>query len=59
MSTIELKNGAYCVVFAGTHKGKTGIISDLNVSKTGHLTLTVTQENGTRFKTLGKNVKLP
>lgn len=58
MSTSELKNGAYCVVIAGTHKGKSGIISDLNVSKTGHLTLTVTQNNGTRFKTLAKSVKL-
>lgn len=54
----DLKNGAHCLVFAGTHKGKSGLIADLHLSKTGHLTLTVIQENGLRFKTLGKNVRL-
>jgi ribosomal protein S4E len=54
----DLKNGAHCYVIAGTHKGKSGIIADLHLSKTGHLTLTVIQENGVRFKTLGKNVQL-
>lgn len=58
MTNSELKNGANCYVIAGTHKGKSGIIADLHLSKTGHLTLTVIQENGVRFKTLGKNVKL-
>ncbi|MCC6842833.1 MAG: hypothetical protein IT264_07105 [Saprospiraceae bacterium] len=42
----------------GTHKGKSGIIQDLRTSKTGHITLTVLQKDGTRFKTLGKNVVL-
>lgn len=53
---MNLKNGDYCQVIAGTHKGKSGSVSDLNTSKTGHLTITVTQDNGVRFKTLAKNV---
>jgi hypothetical protein len=28
----------------------------INTSKTGHITITVEQKNGIRFKTLGKNV---
>nr|WP_315482861.1 KOW motif-containing protein [uncultured Undibacterium sp.] len=52
----ELKDGDHCVVTGGTHKGKTGIVRDLNTSKTGQLTLTVVQQNGERFKTLAKNV---
>jgi len=31
-------------------------VRDLNVSKTGHLTITVVQANGERFKTLARNV---
>lgn len=49
-------DGASCNVVAGTHAGKSGIIRDINTSKTGHLTITVLQENGVRFKTLAKNV---
>ncbi|WP_300666883.1 RNA-binding protein [Fluviicola sp.] len=52
----ELKDGDQCIVISGTHKGKSGIARDLNISKTGHLTITVVQKNGERFKTLGKNV---
>lgn len=55
---INLKDGDYCKVIAGTHKGKSGKVTDLNVSKTGHLTITVVQESGLRFKTLAKNVEL-
>ena len=55
-TTKKLMNGDQCTVTGGTHKGKSGIASDLNISKTGRLTLTVTQKNGTRFKILGKNV---
>jgi ribosomal protein S4E len=54
--TQQLKDGDTCVVVAGTHKGKSGIARDLNISKTGHLTITVVQANGERFKTLGRNV---
>lgn len=52
----NLKNGDLCQVVAGTHKGKSGEIQDLNVSKTGHFTITVKQADGVRFKTLLKNV---
>lgn len=51
-----LKDGDRCTVVAGTHTGKSGTVRDLNISKTGHLTITVEQKNGVRFKTLGKNV---
>ena len=56
MTLEKLKNGDQCTVVGGTHKGKTGIVQDLNTSKTGHITITVLQKNGVRFKTLGKNV---
>lgn len=52
----KLKDGDPVKVIAGTHTGKSGIAKDLNISKTGHLTITVLQKNGVRFKTLGKNV---
>ncbi|MBV9609355.1 MAG: RNA-binding protein [Acidobacteria bacterium] len=51
-----LKNGAACKVIGGVHVGKAGIVKDINTSKTGHITITVLQANGERFKTLGKNV---
>lgn len=51
-----LKDGDRCLVIAGTHKGKEGVARDLNISGTGHLTITVVQQDGTRFKTLGRNV---
>jgi len=40
----------------GTHAGKSGTVTDIKTSKTGHVTITVVQENGVRFKTLAKNV---
>ena len=51
-----LRDGARCEVVAGTHKGKSGTVADVNTSKTGHVTITVLQANGVRFKTLAKNV---
>ena len=56
--TLNLKDGSKCEVFAGTHKGKSGMVRDINVSKTGAITITVVQANGEQFKTLGKNVKV-
>lgn len=56
--TENLKDGDQCKVIAGTHVGKSGIIRDINLSKTGHVTITVEQLDGIRFKTLGKNVNL-
>jgi ribosomal protein S4E len=55
MST-KLKDSDQCEVVGGTHAGKAGTVRDINTSKTGHITITVVQENGNRFKTLGKNV---
>jgi ribosomal protein S4E len=53
---VQLKDGDECTVIAGTHAGKTGTVKDINTSKTGHITITVVQKSGVRFKTLGKNV---
>jgi ribosomal protein S4E len=53
-----LKDGAQCKVVGGTHKGKSGIVRDINTSKTGHVTITVLQPDGERFKTLAKNVAI-
>ena len=50
------KDGAHCRVTGGTHKGKSGTVRDVKLSKTGHVTITVVQRDGTRFKTLAKNV---
>jgi ribosomal protein S4E len=58
METLNLNDGDKCEVVAGTHKGKTGIIKDIKTSKTGHITITVVKEDGVRFKTLGRNVKV-
>lgn len=52
----KLKDGDQCKVVGGTHAGKSGTVRDINTSKTGHITITVVQKNGVRFKTLGKNV---
>ena len=51
-----LKDGERCIVIGGTHKGKSGVVRDLNTSKTGQRTLTVVQANEERFKTLARNV---
>ena len=56
MTTGKLKDGDQCKVVGGTHAGKSGTVRDINTSKTGHITITVEQKNGVRFKTLGKNV---
>ncbi len=52
----KLKDGVKCKVVGGTHEGKSGTVRDINTSKTGHVTITVVQVNGERFKTLAKNV---
>jgi ribosomal protein S4E len=51
-----LRDGARCEVVAGTHAGKSGTVADINTSKTGHVTITVVQPSGERFKTLARNV---
>ncbi len=55
---LDIRNGDHITVVAGTHKGKSGIVEDRNVSKTGHVTVTIRQGNGDRFKTLGRNVEV-
>lgn len=57
-TSTELKDGSLCKVVGGTHTGKSGTVRDINTSKTGHVTITVVQANGVRFKTLAKNVEL-
>lgn len=42
----EPKDGQRCRVVAGTHTGKSGIVRDVNISKMGHMTITVVQDNG-------------
>lgn len=54
----SVKDGDRCEVISGTHKGKTGRVTDLNISKTGHLTITVVQDNLVRFKTLAKSIRI-
>lgn len=54
----KLKDGAKCKVVAGTHAGKSGIVQDMNTSKTGAVTITVRQASGVRLKTLAKNVEV-
>jgi ribosomal protein S4E len=56
--TESLNDGDQCLVVGGTHKGKSGAVRDINTSKTGHITITVEQNNSVRFKTLMKNVVL-
>ena len=52
----KLVDGARCKVVAGTHAGKSGTVTDIKTSKTGHVTITVVQKDGVRFKTLARNV---
>lgn len=54
---MKLKDGDFCKVLAGTHKGKSGTVRDIKTSKTGHVTITVVPKSGARFKTLAKNVQ--
>lgn len=57
-SNKKVKDGAECTVIGGTHAGKSGIVKDINTSKTGHVTVTVLQANSERFKTLAKNIRV-
>jgi ribosomal protein S4E len=55
-TVLTLTDGMLCRVIGGSHAGKSGTVADINTSKTGHVTLTVVQANGVRFKTLARNV---
>ncbi|MFT3722687.1 MAG: KOW motif-containing protein [Hyphomonadaceae bacterium] len=52
----DVRNGDYCVVTGGTHAGKSGVVEDRKVSKTGHVTITVRLADDDRIKTLARNV---
>ena len=52
----KLRDGARCKVTGGTHVGKSGVVKDIKTGKTGHVSITVVQTNGERFKTLARNV---
>lgn len=54
----EIKDGDYCKVITRTHKGKSGIVADINTSKSGNVNITVIQDNGIRFKTLARSVEI-
>ena len=55
---MDVKDGDQCDVIGGTHKGKSGTVTDINTSKGGNVTLSVVQADGSRFKTLAKNVRV-
>lgn len=55
-SADTVRDGARCKVIGGVHAGKSGTVTDLKTGKTGHVSITVVQSNGVRFKTLAKNV---
>ena len=54
----KLKDGAICKVIGGTHQGKHGTVRDIKTGKTGHVSITVVQPDGVKFKTLAKNVAI-
>jgi ribosomal protein S4E len=54
----DVNNGDRCIVTAGRHKGKSGIVEDRNIAKSGHLTISVRQDDGVLFKTLAKSVTI-
>jgi len=56
LSSGKLVDGTPCQVVGGTHAGKSGTVTDIKTSKLGHVTITVVQGNGVRFKTLARNV---
>lgn len=44
--------------YCGNPQRKSGKVVDVNLSKTGHMTITVRQKDELRFKTLAKNVEI-
>jgi ribosomal protein S4E len=54
----KLKDGASCRVISGTHEGKHGIVKDIKTGTTGHVSITVVQSDGVKFKTIAKNVAI-
>jgi ribosomal protein S4E len=56
--TLKLSDGAQCKVIGGVHGGKSGIVTDLKTGKSGHISITVVQADGQRFKTLARNAAI-
>ena len=56
-SQSAVKDGVKCKVTAGTHAGKAGIVSDINTSKTGHVTITVTQKKWGEIQNPGEKYR--
>ena len=54
----HLADGDECEVLAGKHRGKVGTASAIKASPAGEITITVTQRDGTRFKTLARSVRV-
>lgn len=54
----DVRDGDYCVAIGGAHTGKSGLVQGRKLSKTGHATITVRQDDGVRFKTLARNVRV-
>jgi len=54
----DVSNGDHVLVVAGTHAGRSGTVEDRNTSKTGHVTITVREAGGERFKTLARNLRI-
>ncbi len=54
----KIADGVHCTVVGGTHAGKSGTVADMKTSKTGHVTITIVQQDGARFKTLARNVRV-
>ena len=52
----KLRDGASCKVVGGVHAGKAGTVRDIKTGKTGHVSITVVQADGDRFKTQARNV---
>ena len=55
-SQFMIVDGAQCKVISGVHVGKSGTVRDIKTGKTGHISITVVQSNGEKFKTLARNV---
>jgi ribosomal protein S4E len=52
----KVSDGDRCAVIRGTHAGKSGTVRDIKLSRTGHVTITVVEKGGRKFKTLARNV---
>ena len=53
----DIRDGDQCTVLEGRHKGKSGLVEDFKIAKSGHATISVKQADGTKFKTLAKAVR--